>query len=111
MKRKHLLNRHSPWAGSIEGQKLFLDGESSEKNFRAVPEYDRQNDPWEGSVRLQRSEYDPREGFVRLQRSEYDPREGFVRLQRPAKGRLEHFASIRRIFFRHCQEINIINSI
>ncbi|MDR1886280.1 MAG: sulfatase-like hydrolase/transferase [Prevotellaceae bacterium] len=34
---------HTPWVGSIEEQKLFPDGENSEKNFRTVLiEYDRQ---------------------------------------------------------------------
>jgi arylsulfatase A-like enzyme len=34
---------HTPWVGNIEEQKLFPDGESSEKNFRTVLiEYDRQ---------------------------------------------------------------------
>ena len=34
---------HTPWVGNIEEQKLFPDGENSEKNFRTVLiEYDRQ---------------------------------------------------------------------
>ncbi|MDR0395580.1 MAG: sulfatase-like hydrolase/transferase [Tannerella sp.] len=34
---------HTPWVGNIEEQKLFPDGENSEKNFRSVLiEYDRQ---------------------------------------------------------------------
>ncbi len=34
---------HTPWVGNIEEQKVFPDGESSEKNFRTVLiEYDRQ---------------------------------------------------------------------
>ena len=34
---------HTPWVGNMEEQKIFPDGESSEKNFRTVLiEYDRQ---------------------------------------------------------------------
>lgn len=34
---------HTPWVGNVEEQKVFPDGESSEKNFRTVLiEYDRQ---------------------------------------------------------------------
>jgi arylsulfatase A-like enzyme len=34
---------HTPWVGNVEEQKVFPDGESSEKNFRTVlAEYDRQ---------------------------------------------------------------------